>query len=107
MSALLPVRPILLTLALLASGLAGGAAATATSATVRPAAGPAATETTTTTVAAAAVPRGFTQRTVLRGLAGGTDMAFAPGGRLFITLKSGMVRFQRSTGTAGTLLNSG
>jgi glucose/arabinose dehydrogenase len=105
MSALLPVRPILLTLALLASGLAGGAAAPATSATVRPAAGPAATETTTTTVAAAAVPRGFTQRTVLRGLAGGTDMAFAPGGRLFITLKSGVVRFQRSTGTVGTLLN--
>jgi len=108
MSALLPVRPILLALALLASGLAGGAAAPATSATARPA-GPAATKpattTATTTAAAAAVPPGFTQRTVERGLSGGTDMAFAPGGRLFITLKSGVVRFQRSTGTVGTLLN--
>ena len=101
MSALLPVRPILLTLVLLASGLAGGAAAPATSATARSVAGPSAT----TTAAAAAVPPGFTQRTVERGLAGGTDMAFAPGGRLFITLKSGVVRFQRSTGTVGTLLD--
>jgi glucose/arabinose dehydrogenase len=101
MSALPPVRPILLTLVLLASGLAGGAAATATSATARPAAGPGAISRVT----AAAVPPGFAQRTVERGLAGGTDMAFAPGGRLFITLKSGVVRFQRANGTVGTLLN--
>jgi glucose/arabinose dehydrogenase len=105
MAALLPVRPILLTLVLLASGLAGGAAAPATSATARSPADPAATETAPATLTAAAVPPGFTQRTVVRGLAGGTDMAFAPGGHLFITLKSGVVRIQRSTGTVGTVLN--
>jgi glucose/arabinose dehydrogenase len=105
MAALLPVRPILLTLVLLASGLAGGAAAPATSATARPPADPAATKTAPATLTPAAVPPGFTQRTVVRGLAGGTDMAFAPGGRLFITLKGGVVRLQRSTGTVGTVLN--
>jgi glucose/arabinose dehydrogenase len=35
----------------------------------------------------------------------GTDMAFAPDGRLFITLKSGVVRYQRPTGTVATLLD--
>jgi glucose/arabinose dehydrogenase len=51
------------------------------------------------------VPAGFTQRTVVRGLTSGTDMAFAPDGRLFITLKSGVLRYVRTNGTVATLLN--
>lgn len=41
----------------------------------------------------------------MRRLPAGTDMAFAPDGRLFVTLKSGVVRTRRTTGTVGTLLN--
>jgi glucose/arabinose dehydrogenase len=102
MSALRPGPTILLSLGLLASGLVGGAAAPSSSAAaVRPAAGDAAT----TTLLAASVPAGFAQRTVVRRLTGPTDMAFAPDGRLFVTLKSGVVRYRRTTGTVGTLLN--
>src|SRR5262245_63879050 len=98
MSAVLPVPTLLFTLVLLASGLAGGAAAPPSPA-AQTAAAPAATAVD------AGVPAGFTQRTVVRGLAGGTDMAFAPDGRLFITLKSGVVRYRRTNGTLATLLD--
>jgi glucose/arabinose dehydrogenase len=101
MSAAIAVPPILLTLGLLASGLAAGAAAPPSSAVAQPAAGAAATAT----AAAARVPAGFTQRTVVRGLASATDMAFAPDGRLFVTLKSGVLRYRRTTGTVATLLD--
>jgi glucose/arabinose dehydrogenase len=101
MSALMPVPTLLLTLGLLASGLAAGAAAPPSPALAQPAAGPAATAT----AVAAGVPAGFTQRTVVRRLPGGTDMAFAPDGRLFITLKSGVLRYRRTTGTVATLLD--
>ncbi len=101
MSAAMPVPMILLTLGLLASGVAGGAVAPPSSAAARIAAADAATVTTTV----ARVPAGFTQRTVVRGLAGGTDMAFAPDGRLFVTLKSGVIRYRRTTGTVATLLD--
>jgi glucose/arabinose dehydrogenase len=43
---------------------------------------------------------------VVRRLSGGTDMAFAPDGRLFVTLKSGVVRYRRTTGSVATLLDS-
>ncbi len=93
-----PVRTILLTLGLLASGLAAGAAAPpSTSAQPAPA--------TPTAPAARVVPAGFTQQTVMRRLTRGTDMAFTPDGRLFVTLKSGVVRYRRSNGSVGTLLN--
>jgi glucose/arabinose dehydrogenase len=101
MSRLTPVPTLLLALGLMGSGLAGGAAARPSAATAQPAAGPAATGT----ALAAAVPAGFTQRTVVRRLAGGTDMAFAPDGRLFVTLKGGVVRYRRPTGSVATLLN--
>ena len=104
MSALRPGPTILLSLGLLASGLVGGAAAPSSSAAVRPA-GPTAGPAATGTVVAASVPAGFAQRTVVRRLTGPTDMAFAPDGRLFVTLKSGVVRYRRTTGTVGTLLN--
>jgi glucose/arabinose dehydrogenase len=55
--------------------------------------------------AARIVPPGFTQRAVMRQLPRATDMAFAPDGRLFVTLKSGVVRYRRTNGTVGTLLN--
>jgi glucose/arabinose dehydrogenase len=98
MSVLRPVPTILLTLGLLASGLA----AAATSSSAPPAERPGAPQAT---APSARLPAGFTQRTVMRRLARGTDMAFTPDGRLFVTLKSGVVRFRRPNGTAGTLLN--
>jgi glucose/arabinose dehydrogenase len=99
MSVLMPVPTILLTLGLLASGLAAGATSAPSSKAAQPANAKAAAS------AARVVPAGFTQRTVMRRLARGTDMAFAPDGRLFITLKSGVVRFRRTNGSVGTLLN--
>jgi glucose/arabinose dehydrogenase len=102
MSAVMPVPAFLLTLGLLGSGLAGGAAALPSSTAVRHAAGPA---ETAAAVAARAVPSGFSQQTVMPGLPGGTDMAFAPDGRLFVTLKSGVVRYRRTNGTVATLLD--
>ncbi len=101
MSALMPVPTMLLALGVLASGVAGGAAAPTSAPAVHAGVGPAAMGT----AAAAAVPAGFAQRTVVQGLLGGTDMAFAPDGRLFVTLKSGVVRIRRTTGTVATLLN--
>ncbi len=99
MSVPMPVPTTLLTLVLLGSGLAAGATASSSSTAAPPAA------ETATASAARVVPAGFTQRTVMRRLARGTDMAFAPDGRLFVTLKSGVVRFRRTNGTVGTLLN--
>ena len=98
MSALMPVRTILLALALMASGLAAGAASPLSSTASHPAA-------STAAAPAARLPGGFTQRTVARRLARGTDMAFAPDGRLFITLKSGVVRYRRTSGKMATLLD--
>jgi glucose/arabinose dehydrogenase len=98
MSALRPVRTILLTLGLLASGLAAGASSAPAPTAAEPGA-------ESGTALAARVPAGFSQRTVVRRLPRATDMAFAPDGRLFITLKSGVVRFRRTNGTVGTLLN--
>jgi len=98
MSALMPVRTILLTLALMASGLAAGAASPLSSTAAQPTAATAAAP-------AARLPAGFSQRTVVRRLPSGTDMAFAPDGRLFITLKSGVVRYRRTNGNMATLLN--
>ena len=95
MSALMPVRTILLTLGLLASGLAAGAASPPSSTAAQPAAA------TATAPAARAVPAGFTQRPVVQGLPSATDMAFAPDGRLFVTLKGGVVRYRRTNGTVG------
>jgi glucose/arabinose dehydrogenase len=95
----LPVPTILLTtLALLASGLGAEAASSPS-----PPAAQAAAETST--ALAARVPSGFTQRTVMRRLSRATDMAFVPDGRLFVTLKRGVVRYRRTNGTMGTLLN--
>ncbi len=99
MSAPMPVRTILLTLGLLASGLAAGAASPPSSTAAQPAAA------TATALAARDVPAGFAQRPVMRGLAQATDMAFTPDGRLFVTLKGGVVRYRRTNGTVGTLLN--
>lgn len=95
MSVPMPVPTTLLTLALLASGLA---AAWPSTSTAQPADARA-------TASAARVPAGFTQRTVMRRLPRGTDMAFAPDGRLFVTLKSGVVRYRRTNGSVATLLN--
>jgi len=95
----LPVPTILLTLGLLVAGLAAGATSAPSSKAAQPA------DAKATALAARVVPAGFTQRTVMRRLARGTDMAFAPDGRLFITLKSGVVRFRRTNGSVGTLLN--
>ena len=99
MFALTPVRTILLTLGLLASGLAAGAASPSSSTAAQPAAA------TATSLAARAVPAGFTQRPFMQGLTSATDMAFTPDGRLFVTLKGGVVRYRRTNGTVGTLLN--
>ena len=93
----MPVLTTLLTLGLLGSGLAAGSAAP-TSVAAHPPRAPA-------TARAARVPAGFTQRTVMRRLTRGTDMAFTPDGRLFVTLKSGVVRFRRTDGSVGTLLD--
>ena len=101
MSAVMPVPTILLTLGLLATGLAGGAAPIPTSAVAEPAAAPVATGP----VVVARVPAGFTQRTTWRRLPSPTDMAFAPDGRLFVTLKGGVVRYQRPTGGVVRLLD--
>jgi glucose/arabinose dehydrogenase len=101
MSALKAGATILLTSGLLVAGLAAGAtppSAPSAPSTTRPA-GAAATSP------AARVPAGFSQRTVARNLTRGTDMAFTPDGRLFITLKSGVVRYRRTNGTTGTLLD--
>ena len=100
MSALVPVPAVLLTLGLLASGLVGGAAgppAAVGRSDARPAA--------TATAGAAGVPAGFAQRTFVRGLSAGTDMTFVPDGRLFVTLKSGVLRYRRTNGTVATLLD--
>ena len=96
MPAVMPV-PVLLVLGLLLSGLAGAAAGPPSSA----AAGSAASATAVAT----AVPAGFTQRTLVGQLPGGTDMAFAPDGGLFVTLKSGVLRYRRTTGAVATLLD--
>jgi glucose/arabinose dehydrogenase len=99
MSALMPFRAILLALVLLASGLVAGAGSPAASTTAGKIAGPSAPGSS------ARVPAGFSQRTVVRQLPRPTDMVFAPDGRLFITLKSGVVRFRRTNGSMATLLN--
>lgn len=98
MSVLTPLRTTLLTLVLLASGLAMGAASQPAS----PAAHPPAAKAP---ASARLLPAGFSQRTVVRGLARPTDMAFAPDGRLFITLKSGVLRVRRTNGSMATLLD--
>src|SRR5215210_1564236 len=97
MSVLTPVRTTLLTLVLLASGLAVGAASQPAAPVARPAAARA--------PASARLPAGFSQRTVVRQLPRPTDMVFAPDGRLFITLKSGVLRVRRTNGSMATLLN--
>jgi len=102
MSALTPVSTGLLTLALLATGLAGGASAPPASAEAEHSAGQAATAAV---AAARVVPPGFTQGRFMGRLPNATDMAFAPGGRLFVTLKSGVVRYRRPNGTVARLLN--
>jgi glucose/arabinose dehydrogenase len=98
MSVLRPVPTTLLTLGLVVSGLAAGVASPPSSTATKTAAASA-------TELAARVPAGFSQRTVMRRLPRATDMAFAPDGRLFVTLKSGVVRFRRTNGSVGTLLN--
>ena len=100
MSAVIPVPTVMFTLVLLASGLAGGAATPPS-----PAAQTSAGSSARAMAVAAGVPAGFTRRTVVRRLPSGTDMAFAPDGRLFITLKSGVVRYRRTNGTVATLLD--
>ncbi|HET7195712.1 MAG TPA: PQQ-dependent sugar dehydrogenase [Nocardioides sp.] len=97
MSVLTPLRTTLLTLVLLASGLALGAASQPAS--------PAARTAAATAPASARLPAGFSQRTVVRRLTRATDMAFAPDGRLFITLKHGVVRYRRTNGSVATLLD--
>jgi len=93
----MPALTTLLTLGLLASGLAAGSAAPG-SMGAHPARAAA-------TAPAARVPAGFTQRTVMRGLTRGTDMVFTPDARLFVTLKSGVVRVRRTDGSVRTLLD--
>ena len=97
MSVLTPLLTTLLTLVLLASGLALGAASQPAS--------PAARTAAATAPASARLPAGFSQRTVVRRLTRATDMAFAPDGRLFITLKHGVVRYRRTNGSVATLLD--
>ena len=97
MSVLTPLRTTLLTVVLLASGLAVGAASQPASPAARPDAAKA--------PASARIPAGFSQRTVVRRLPRATDMAFAPDGRLFITLKHGAVRYRRTNGSVATLLD--
>jgi glucose/arabinose dehydrogenase len=97
MSVLTPVRTTLLTLVLLASVLAVGAASQPAAPAARPAAAKA--------PASARLPAGFSWRTVVRQLPRPTDMVFAPDGRLFITLKSGVLRVRRTNGSMATLLN--
>ena len=94
----LPVPTTLLTLALLASGLAAGLVSSPSSTAAHPA-------DKTAAALAARVPAGFTQRTVMRRLPRATDMAFVPDGRLFVTLKIGVVRYRRTNGGVATLLN--
>ena len=98
MSAPMPVRAILLVLVLLASGLGAGVGSPAASTAGQ-------TARATAPGSSARVPAGFSQRTVVRQLARPTDMVFAPDGRLFITLKSGVVRYRRTNGSMATLLN--
>jgi glucose/arabinose dehydrogenase len=100
MSVLTPVRTTLLTLVLLASGLAAGAAS-------QPASPPARPATANAPASARLLPAGFSQRTVVRQLPRPTDMVFAPDGRLFITLKSGVLRVRRTNGSMATLHNFG
>jgi glucose/arabinose dehydrogenase len=98
MPVLRSVPTILLTVGLLTSGLA----AAATSSPVPPSEPSPAAKAT---APSARLPAGFTQRTVMRQLTRGTDMAFTPDGRLFVTLKSGVVRYRRTNGSVATLLN--
>jgi glucose/arabinose dehydrogenase len=104
MSALVPVPTVLLALVLLTSGLAGGAAAPPSPVT-RSAARSAAGSDASAAGMAARAPAGFTRRTVVRRLPGGTDMAFARDGRLFLTLKSGVLRLRHPNGTVRTVLD--
>jgi glucose/arabinose dehydrogenase len=98
MPVLRPVPAILVAVGLLTSGLAAaGTSSSAPSSERSPAA--------TAAPPSARVPPGFSQRTVMRQLARGTDMAFTPDGRLFVTLKRGVVRYRRTNGSVGTLLN--
>ena len=97
MTVLTPLRTTLLIVVLLASGLAVGAAS-------QPAP-PAARTGATRAPASARLPAGFSQRTVVRRLPRATDMAFTPDGRLFITLKHGVVRYRRTNGSMATLLD--
>lgn len=55
--------------------------------------------------AQSAVPIGFTQSQVASGLAGPTDMEFAPGGRLFVAEEAGKVRIVKPDGTLATFLD--
>jgi glucose/arabinose dehydrogenase len=98
MSVLMRVTTILLSLGLLASGLAAAASPPPSSTAAK-------TTAATATASAERVPAGFSQRTVMRRLLRGTDMAFAPDGRLFVTLKSGVVRYRLASGSVGTLLD--
>jgi len=98
MSVLTPLRTTLLTLVLLAAGLAVGAASQPAAPAPRPAAAKA-------PASSARVPAGFNQRTVVRRLPRPTDMTFTPDGRLFITLKHGVVRYRRTNGSMATLLD--
>lgn len=100
MPAVRSVPTLLLALGLLATGLAGGAAARSSSTAARPPG-----DAATAAAVVARVPAGFTQRTVVPGVMSGTDMTFAPDGRLFVTLKSGVVRYVRTNGTVATLLD--
>jgi glucose/arabinose dehydrogenase len=52
-----------------------------------------------------AVPTGFTQSQVASGLAGPTDMEFAPDGRLFVSEEAGKVRIVKPDGTLATFLD--
>ncbi len=52
-----------------------------------------------------AVPNGFTQSRVASGLAGPTDMKFAPDGRLFVAEEAGKVRIVKPDGTLAPFLD--
>ncbi|HET8959681.1 PQQ-dependent sugar dehydrogenase [Nocardioides sp.] len=94
-----PVPTALLSLVLLAAVLTAAPSTSTAAGPARPGA------MAPTAPAARIVPPGFTQRAVMRRLPRATDMAFAPDGRLFVTLKSGVVRYRRTNGTVGTLLD--
>jgi glucose/arabinose dehydrogenase len=98
MPVLTPVPAILVAVGLLTSGLAAAGTSSSAQTSERSPVARAAPSS-------ARVPPGFSQRTVMRQLARGTDMAFTPDGRLFVTLKRGVVRYRRTNGSVGTLLN--